>query len=152
MDWVTRASTHRRREPVELKHLQALMGIADTGSFSAAATSIGTVQSNVSAHVARLERELDVQLVDRASGRLTEEGEVVIERARRVMNELEAMVADVTALRVAVVGTVRLGMIGTTGRWLVPQLFDLLRDRHPHIHLHVAEGSSVQLEQHVALG
>ena len=43
---------------MELKHLQALLGIADTGSFSAAATSIGTVQSNVSAHVARLEREL----------------------------------------------------------------------------------------------
>ena len=41
---------------MELKHLQALLGIADTGSFSAAASSIGTVQSNVSAHVARLER------------------------------------------------------------------------------------------------
>jgi LysR family hydrogen peroxide-inducible transcriptional activator len=137
---------------MELKHLQALMGIADTGSFSAAAASIGTVQSNVSAHVARLERELDVQLVDRSSGRLTEEGEVVIERARRVMNELEAMVADVTALREEVVGTVRLGMIGTTGRWLVPQLFDLLRVRHPHVHLNVAEGSSVQLEQQLASG
>jgi DNA-binding transcriptional LysR family regulator len=137
---------------VDLKHLQALMGIADTGSFSAAAASIGTVQSNVSAHVARLERELDVQLVDRASGRLTEEGEVVVERARRVMNELDALVADVTALRQEVVGTVRLGMIGTTGRWLVPQLFDLLRVRHPHIHLNVAEGSSVQLEQQLASG
>src|SRR6202035_4915194 len=137
---------------MELKHLQALLGIADTGSFSAAATTIGTVQSNVSAHIARLERELDVQLVDRASGRLTEEGEVVIERARRVMNELEAMVADVTALRQEVGGTVRLGMIGTTGRWLVPQLFDLLRVRHPHIHLNVAEGSSVQLEQQLASG
>ena len=137
---------------MELKHLQALLGIADTGSFSAAATSIGTVQSNVSAHVARLERELDVQLVDRASGRLTEEGEVVVARARQVMNELEAMVSDVTALREEVIGTVRLGMIGTTGRWLVPQLFDLLRVRHPHIHLNVAEGSSVQLEQQLASG
>jgi DNA-binding transcriptional LysR family regulator len=137
---------------MELKHLQALLGIADTGSFSAAAASIGTVQSNVSAHVARLERELDVQLVDRASGRPTEEGLVVIERARRVMNELEAMVADVTAMREEVVGTVRLGMIGTTGRWLIPQLFDLLRIRHPHIHLNVAEGSSVQLEQQLASG
>ena len=137
---------------MELKHLQALMGIADTGSFSAAAAAIGTVQSNVSAHVARLERELEVQLVDRSSGRLTEEGEVVVERARRVVNELEAMVADVTALREEVVGTVRLGMLGTTGRWLVPQLFDLLRVRHPHIHLNVAEGSSVQLEQQLASG
>ncbi len=137
---------------MDLKHLQALVGIADTGSFSAAALSIGTVQSNVSAHVARLERELDVQLVDRASGRLTDEGEVVVARARRVMQEIEAMVADVTALRQEIVGTVRLGMIGTTGRWLVPQLFDLLRMRHPHIHLNVAEGSSVQLEQQLASG
>ena len=51
-----------------------------------------------------------------------------------------------------VVGTVRLGMIGTTGRWLVPQLFDLLRVRHPHIHLNVAEGSSAHLEQQLASG
>jgi len=137
---------------LELKHLQALLGIADTGSFSAAAASIGTVQSNVSAHIARLERELDVQLVDRASGRLTDEGRVVAGRARRIVGELDAMVADVTALREEVVGTVRLGMIGTTGRWLVPQLFDLLRVRHPHVHLNVAEGSSAQLEQQLASG
>ena len=137
---------------MELKHLQALLGIADTGSFSAAATTIGTVQSNVSAHIARLERELEVQLVDRASGALTDEGDVVVARARRVMIELDAMVADVTALRREVVGTVRLGMIGTTGRWLVPQLFDLLRLRHPHVHLNVAEGSSGQLELQLASG
>jgi DNA-binding transcriptional LysR family regulator len=62
------------------------------------------------------------------------------------------MVADVTALREEVVGTVRLGMIGTTGRWLVPQLFDLLLIRHPHIHLNVAEGSSAQLEAQLASG
>src|SRR5580658_4368409 len=148
----TGASISDGRTRVELNHLQALLGIADTGSFSAAAASIGTVQSNVSAHVARLEGELDVQLVDRASGRLTEEGDVVVERARRVMNELDAMVADVTAMRAEVVGTVRLGMIGTTGRWLVPQLFDQLRARHPHIHLNVSDGSSVPLEQEVAMG
>jgi DNA-binding transcriptional LysR family regulator len=68
------------------------------------------------------------------------------------MNELEALVSDVSALREEVIGTVRLGMIGTTGRWLVPQLFDLLRVRHPHVHLNVAEGSSVQLEQQLASG
>ena len=137
---------------MELKHLQALLGIADTGSFSAAATTIGTVQSNVSAHVARLERELDVQLVDRSSGALTDEGQVVVGRARRIMGELDAMLADVTALRQEVVGTVRLGMIGTTGRWLVPQLFDLLRVRHPQVHLNVADGSSTQLELQLAGG
>ena len=41
-------------------------------------------------------------------------------------------------------------MIGTTGRWLVPQLFARLRLRHPEIVLTVAEGSSDQLEPQLA--
>jgi len=89
---------------LDLKHLQALIGIADHGSFSAAAVAIGTVQSNVSAHVARLERELDVVLVERSSGRLTAEGLVVVGRGRRMMGELEAMVSDVAAMREDVSG------------------------------------------------
>jgi DNA-binding transcriptional LysR family regulator len=137
---------------VELKHLQALVGIADTGSFSAAADALGTVQSNVSAHVARLERELEVQLVDRHAGRLTEEGEVVVARARRMMAEMDAMVADVVAMRHDVRGNVKLGMIGTTGRWLVPRLFARLRDRAPGVRLTVADGTNTTLEPQLASG
>ncbi|HEX3947295.1 MAG TPA: LysR family transcriptional regulator [Acidimicrobiales bacterium] len=137
---------------MDLKHLQALIGIADTGSFSAAAEAIGTVQSNISAHVARVERELDVVLVDRASGRLTEEGEVVVARARRMMAEMDAMVSDVIAMRHEVRGTVRVGMIGTTGRWLVPQLFVGLRQRHPEVRMTVADGTSTTLEPQLISG
>ncbi len=137
---------------MDIKHLQALVGIADTGSFSAAAEAIGTVQSNISAHVARLERELDVLLVDRASGRLTEEGEVVVARARRMMAEMDAMVSDVIAMRHEVRGTVRVGMIGTTGRWLVPQLFARLRERHPEVRMTVADGTSTTLEPQLLSG
>lgn len=137
---------------MDLKHLQALVGIADTGSFSAAAEALGTVQSNVSAHVARLERELEVVLVDRATGRLTEEGAVVVGRARRMMGELDAMVADVVAMRHEVRGNVRLGMIGTTGRWLVPRLFEQLRDLHPEIQLTVADGTNTTLEPQLVSG
>ena len=60
---------------MDLRQLNALLAVADTGSFSAAARSLHTVQSNVSTHVARLERELDAILVDRATGSLTEEGD-----------------------------------------------------------------------------
>jgi DNA-binding transcriptional LysR family regulator len=137
---------------VDIKHLQALVGIADTGSFSAAAEAIGTVQSNISAHVARLERELDVALVDRASGRLTEEGEVVVARARRMMAELDAMVSDVGAMRHDVSGTVRVGMIGSTGRWLVPQLFARLRERYPKVQMTLADGTSATLEPRLVSG
>src|SRR5438046_50437 len=77
-----------------------------------------TGQSNVSTHVARLGRELGVTLVDRAAGRLTEEGEAVVARARRVAAELEALQADVASLRDEVSGPARMGVIGTTARWL----------------------------------
>ncbi|MGO9456011.1 MAG: LysR family transcriptional regulator [Acidimicrobiales bacterium] len=137
---------------MEMKHLQALVGIADTGSFSAAAESIGTVQSNVSAHIARLERELEVTLVDRSSGRLTQEGEVVVARARRIMAEADAMVSDIGAMRHDVSGIVRVGMIGTTGRWLVPRLVAQLKERYPRIKVTVAEGTSNTLEPRLVSG
>ena len=140
------------KAPVDIKHLQALVGIADTGGFSAAAEHLGTVQSNVSAHVARLERELGGALVDRSTSRLTEEGEVVVARARRIMAEMEAMVSDVFAMRREVRGNVRIGTIGTTGRWLVPVLFARLRERHPEVRIAVADGTSTTLESSLLSG
>jgi DNA-binding transcriptional LysR family regulator len=137
---------------MDIKHLQAIIGIADTGSFSAAAEAIGTVQSNVSAHVARLERELDANLVDRSSGRLTEEGEVVVARARRILAEMEALVSDVGAMRHEVAGTVRIGTIGTAGGWIIPPLFTLLRERHPAVHMTVVDGTSTALEPNLVSG
>lgn len=137
---------------MDIKHLQALIGVADAGSFSGAADRLGTVQSNVSAHVARLERELGGTLVDRSAGRLTEEGEVVVARARRIMAELDAMVSDVFAMRREVRGTVSVGMIGTTSRWLVPVLFARLRERYPDVRLAVADGTSTTLEPRLVSG
>jgi DNA-binding transcriptional LysR family regulator len=137
---------------VDLRQLEALVEIEEQGSFSAAATALGTVQSNVSARIARLERELDASLVDRASGRLTEEGASVAVRARRILTEVDAAAADVVALRSEVVGTVGIGVIGTVGRWLVPQLLDLVRARHPHVSLRIVEGTSSILEPQLATG
>lgn len=137
---------------MELRQLHALIAIADHGSFSAAATALHTVQSNVSSHIARLERELGVQLVDRQSGLLTEEGNAVLERARRVSSEIEAAVADVAALRHEVAGTARIGMIGTTARWLAPLLLDRMAVAHPKVRLVIGDGTSATLEPLLAAG
>lgn len=137
---------------MDLRQLQALIAIADHGSFSSAAAALHTVQSNVSSHVARLERELGVQLVDRQGGHLTEEGVAVVERGRRVMAEIDAAVADVAALRDEVVGTVRIGMIGTTARWLAPLLLDRMAATHPKVRLVVGDGTTAILEPHLTSG
>jgi len=130
---------------MDLRQLAALVAIADTGTFSAAAEALHTVQSNVSTHVARLERELGVTLVDRAAGRLTEEGEAVVARARRVAAELEALTADVASLRDEVSGAARMGIIGTTARWLVPPMLAAMETAYPKVRVSVLEGNNSTL-------
>ncbi len=130
---------------MDLKQLDAVVAIADHGSFSAAARALHTVQSNVSAHIARLESELGVEVVDRRTGSLTEEGEAVVGRARRIQRELEAVTSDVAALHDEVVGSVRFGVIGTIGRWLVPRVLESLAVSHPRISVVVVDATTTSL-------
>jgi LysR family hydrogen peroxide-inducible transcriptional activator len=130
---------------MDLRQLSVLVAVAETGSFSAAARALHTVQSNVSTHVARLERELGVVLVDRASGGLTEEGLAVVSRARHIHAELDALNADVASLRDEVSGTVRLGCIGTSARWLVPLVLEAVTRAHPKVHVIVVDATTTSL-------
>ena len=130
---------------MDLRQLNALVAVADAGSFSAAARALHTVQSNVSTHIARLERELGTTLVDRASGALTEEGTAVANRARRIQHEIDALVSDVASMHDEVAGSARIGVIGTTARWLVPPLVDYLQEHHPKLHLVVVDATTTSL-------
>jgi LysR family hydrogen peroxide-inducible transcriptional activator len=130
---------------MDLRQLSALIAVAEGGSISAAARTLHTVQSNISSHLARLERELGVTLFDRTGGFLTEEGQAVVRRARRVQAELAALDADVAALRDEVAGTVRLGCIGTSARWLVPLVLEAVTAAHPKVHVIVVDATTTSL-------
>src|SRR5919109_693940 len=115
---------------MELRHLDALLAITEAGSFSAAAEVLHTVQSNVSEQIRQLERELGVPVLvrGRRGATPTEFGRVVVERARRVRGELEAMRVDL---------------------WLVPALVEDLGQRAPGVSLRVNEGASERLAAEV---
>jgi len=137
---------------MDLRQLNALLAVADHGSFSTAARSLHTVQSNVSAHVARLEKEVGATLIDRSTGTLTEEGVVVATRARRIQAELAALDSDVASLRDEVVGRVRLGVIGTTARWLVPPLMMAMASRHPRVRVVIVDATTSSLLPQLEVG
>jgi len=137
---------------MDLRQLNALVAVADHGSFSAAAVALLTVQSNVSAHIKKLENELNTTLVDRSSGTLTSTGELAVARARRAQAELAALAADVRALQHEVAGTVRIGIIGTTARWLVPQLLDVAPGRFRDLRLIFVESTTTTLETQLDTG
>lgn len=127
------------------RQLTALLAVADHGTFSAAARALHTVQSNVSTHVAHLERELGATLIDRARGRPTQAGQAVIDRARRISNELTAIESDVASLGAEVSGTVRLGVIGTTGRLLAPIVFKRMASEHPKVRVVIVDATTTSL-------
>lgn len=137
---------------MDLRQLNAVAAVAEHGSFSAAARALHTVQSNVSTHVARIEAELGVTLIDRATGLPTEQGEAVVARARRIHAELDALEFDVASLADEVRGAVRVGVIGTTGRWLLPPLLEAMAVQHPGIHVVAIDATTTSLLPQVASG
>lgn len=137
---------------MDRKQLRAFVAVADHRSFSAGARALGTVQSNVSAHIARLERSLGVVLVDRATNEPTDEGRVVLERARRIETEFEALDADIASMRDVVSGAVRLGAIGTTARWLVPPLLTAVTEDYPEIRVIVLDATTTSLVLNLVSG
>ncbi len=137
---------------MDRKQLRAFVAVAEHHSFSAGARALGTVQSNVSAHIARLEKELGVTLIDRATNDPTDEGRAVLERARRIEAEFEALDADVASLRDVVSGSVRLGAIGTTARWLVAPLLTSVTERYPEIRVIVLDATTSSLVLNLVSG
>jgi DNA-binding transcriptional LysR family regulator len=77
---------------LELRHLRALVAIADTASFSQAATLLGYVQSTVSYNVTALESAVGTTLVRRRRGSsetsLTAAGEELAAHSRRILAEV----------------------------------------------------------------
>ena len=137
---------------MDFRQLSHLMAVADHGSFSAAARALHTVQSNVSTHVARLEKELGTVLVDRRTMQPTPEGQAVIERARRIGAEIQAISDDILSMRDEVGGLVQIGCIGTTASWMVTPLLERLRASYPALHPVLVDASSKMLTPHVLNG
>lgn len=139
---------------MQLRHLETLLAIHDEGSFTGAADALATVQSNVSEQVRQLEEELGVRLFDRGrKGAVpTECGVVVIERARRIRREADAMRTDLGMIQGLEAGDASFGIVGTASRWVVPQLVAELHARAPGVRLRVNEAASERLMTEVLAG
>lgn len=137
---------------MDLRQLSHLIAVSEHHSFSAAARALHTVQSNVSTHVAKLEKELGAALIDRHNMQPTAEGAAVLERARRIRTELQAITSDIESMRNEISGEVRIGCIGTTGRWLVTPLLSELDERFPLLRPVLVDATTATLVPRVLNG
>lgn len=132
---------HRPTEaPLDLlASLSAFVRVADTGSFSAVARETAASQSAVTRQIAQLEEHFGVRLFHRTTRRLslTEDGEVLLERARPLVADALAIEDHLRGHAQGPTGVVRLGISVSGALFLAPRL-PMLLERHP--------GLSIELE------
>ena len=132
---------------ITLKQLEALIWVADLGSFRRAAERLNTTQPNISTRIATLEGLLGVTLMDRDAGsvRLTAKGAELLTHARTVLRETDALIAA-TGDADLQTGTLRLGVTEMIVHTWLNDFLNLLKQRLRNIVVELTVDMSVRLE------
>ena len=132
---------------MNLRDLRYLIAVAEHRHFGRAAAASFVSQPTLSTQLKKLEDELGVSLVERAPRKvmLTPIGAEIVERARRVVAEIEQMKEAARRSQRPEAGTVRLGIFPTLGPYLLPHVVPGLRDRFPDLQLLLVEEKSDEL-------
>ena len=126
---------------MNLRDLRYLVALADERHFGRAAERCFVSQPTLSAQIRKLEEYLGVPLVERQPKRvtLTETGAKIVERARRALQETDAIVELAKTDRDPLAGALKLALIPTVGPYLLPHVAGPLRRALPRLKLMLYE-------------
>jgi LysR family transcriptional regulator, transcription activator of glutamate synthase operon len=134
---------------MDLRQLRYLVALAEELNFTRAAANEHIAQPALSQQIRRLEDELGLALVQRTTRHvsLTEAGQLLVVRARRVLAELEAAQAELAAIRGVDIGHVTIGAMHTMGPVDLSLALATFHERHPQVGLTVREAASEELAE-----
>jgi len=137
---------------LDTDQLRSFLAIVDAGSFTRAAERVNKTQSAVSMHIRRLEEQLGcVLFVKNGRGaRLSEEGEKLIDYARRIMQIEAGALAALS--RKGLSGRVRLGIPDDYAEFFLADILSRFYHDHPVVEVSVACENSVALTAQVRAG
>ena len=120
-----------------LDELQTLIAVVDGGSITAAAERLGQTVSAVSRSLARLEQKLDTSLLSRTTRRLalTEEGQVLLGRARKILDAVEEAEDQLAQRRQKPAGRLRVNAASPFMLHVLVPLLGELRASYPELEL-----------------
>jgi LysR family transcriptional regulator, transcription activator of glutamate synthase operon len=134
---------------MDLRQLRYLVALAEELNFTRAAANEHIAQPALSQQIRKLEDELGLALVERTTRHvaLTEAGQLLVVRARRILAELEAARAELAAVRGVDTGHVTIGAMHTMGPVDLSLALATFHDRHPHVGLTVREAASEEMAE-----
>jgi len=139
---------------LSLRQLQYAVAVADTLGFHKAAALCHVSQPTLSAQLQQLEAVLGVQLFERDRRRvvLTAAGAEIVARARRVLVEVDDLVATATRAREPFTGRLRVGVIPTIAPYLLPDVMPAVHARYPKMSLVFREEKTADIVRELADG
>ncbi len=139
---------------MNLHHLRYMVAVARHQlSVTAAAESLGTSQPAISRALKALEDELGFEIFVRSGrsfARLTPEGQIVLEQARKALVEIESLEAVAADLRQTDRGELTIATTHTQARYVLPPVIAKFRQKYPHVGLHLHQGTSEQIADMLA--
>jgi LysR family hydrogen peroxide-inducible transcriptional activator len=126
---------------VTLTELRYLVALANRGHFGRAAEDCHVSQPTLSTQIRKLEEYLGVTLIDRnaRSFSLTSMGEKVVEKARKILGEVDALLVSTRRSYEPLAGRLNLGVIPSLAPYLLPRLLPLIKNHYARLHLVVHE-------------
>lgn len=138
-----------RLRDVEIKHLVALVAVAEEGTFGRAATRLGYTQSAVSQQIAGLEKIVGAPVFDRPGGpkpvTLTPLGEIVLEHARDVLGRVDATGDTVDRFLRGETGRVLVGTFQSITTSILPTIVGRMRDEAPDVDIRLVESNDKEI-------
>lgn len=132
---------------MNLRDLDYVVALADLGHFGEAAQRCNVSQPTLSMQVRKLEEELGVALFERGTrGAVpTRAGVAVIAQARLVLEQLQRLRESAQTAGEPLGGVLKLGVIPTSGPYLLPHILPGVKQRWPELQLHLREAKTGQL-------
>jgi len=140
---------------MEIRQLKAFLAIAEAKTFTAGARKVNVTQAAISMQIRQLEDELGMQVFTRTPRRviLTEAGEHLLDRARRILREHDTAIAEITELSGAEHGRLRIGSASAEFMTQqLPHILQGLREKFPNSELTVSAGTSQTLVDKIMHG
>jgi len=129
---------------MDLRQLEIIRAIADSGSFTAAGEKLHVSQSAISRQILLLEEELGEAVFHRIGRRIriTPAGESLLQLSNRVFQDLDETVSAISDKQESLRGTMRLVGGMTVCLYVFPVLLAEVRKVHPHLDLKITVGSA----------
>jgi DNA-binding transcriptional LysR family regulator len=126
---------------LNLRDVRAFVAVAQTGSFTRAATRLHLSQPALTVQIRRLEEIVGVRLFDRNSRNvaLTPAGRELLPVLQKSLHDMEQVLVDARALADGSSGTVRIACLPTFAASLLPDLIRDLRKTVPRAGFHVRD-------------